>query len=529
MSLYLGLDCSTQGLTATVIEIDSGARRVRLERALSFDRDLPRYGTDRGVIRDSRDPRVVVAPPLMWAEALDAIMADIAATLGPATQAVVAIAGSAQQHGSVYLTGAAPGRIANLDPRQALAPQLRSVFSRETAPIWMDTSTPEQCAAITKALGGERAVAVLTGSRTFERFTGPQIRKFFESEPQGYTNTSRIHLVSSFMASLLAGADAPVDHGDGSGMNLMDIRARRWSPDAMEATAPGLAARLPALAHPWTIVGPLAPYWQHRHGLPPAKVIAWSGDNPCSLVGTGLVREGRLAISLGTSDTVFGYMNEPRIDPSGAGSVFVAPTGAYMGLTCFSNGSLARERVRDQYALTWKGFSEALRSTPAGNGGAIMLPWFEPEITPPVSRPGARRSGLDPSDTASNVRAVVEAQVLAMKRHSAWMGVRVDTIRATGGAARNREILEVVADVFDADVYQFEVSNSAALGAALRAYHADALATGHAVGWDEVLAGFAEPIAASPVRPTPEHVRAYRVLEPAHAQFERRALQEALG
>ena len=81
--------------------------------------------------------------------------------------------------------------------------------------------------------------------------------------------------------------------------------------------------------------------------LAAGELIAWSGDNPSSLIGTGLVREGRLAVSLGTSDTVFGLM---RIHASTAREQVmssVSPTGGFMGLTCFLNGSLARERVRD--------------------------------------------------------------------------------------------------------------------------------------------------------------------------------------
>ena len=76
-----------------------------------------------------------------------------------------------------------------------------------------------------------------------------------------------------------------------------------------------------------------------------------------------------------------------------------------------------------------------------------MLPWFEPEITPAVARPGVRRRRLDPSDAAANVRAVVEAQMMALVRHSSWMGVRPDTLHVTGGAAVNLEILQVMADV----------------------------------------------------------------------------------
>lgn len=528
MSLYVGFDCSTQGLTATVIEAERDVRCVRLERSVEFDTSFPEYGTRQGVLRSPADPRVVFAPPLMWAEALDAMMQRVSHELGDDIGRVRAISGSAQQHGSVYLNESGPVQLGRLDPGAPLAAQLSGVFSRGSAPVWLDSSTTEQCDEITRALGGRQQVAALTGSRAFERFTGPQVRRFFQTEPDSYARTSRVHLVSSFMASLLAGAAAPIDHADGSGMNLMDIRRRAWAPPALDATAPGLGGKLPALAPSWTAIAPLGSYWQARYKWPAARAIAWSGDNPCSLIGTGLVREGLLTISLGTSDTVFGLMNAPRIDPAGDGSVFASPTGDYMGLTCFSNGSLARERVRDRYGLTWQMFSAALRRTPPGNHGAMMLPWFEPEITPTVTRRvGVRRCHLPEDAADANVRAVVEGQVLAMKRHSAWMGVRIDTICATGGGSANREILRTIADVFHAPVYQLAVTNSAALGAALRAYHADALAGGRALPWGEVIAGFVEPIASSRIDPTPEHVRVYRDMERQHALFERSELDGA--
>jgi xylulokinase len=67
--------------------------------------------------------------------------------------------------------------------------------------------------------------------------------------------------------------------------------------------------------------------------------------------------------------------------------------------------------------------------------------------------------------------------------HSRWMAPRVDTIHATGGAAVNRDILQVMADVFGANVYQLRVDNSAALGAALRAAHACRDHRDGAAGW----------------------------------------------
>ena len=121
-----------------------------------------------------------------------------------------------------------------------------------------------------------------------------------------------------------------------------------------------------------------------------------------------------------------------------------------------------------------------------------MLPWFSPEITPPVSAPGVRRYG-PAAGGASDVRAVVEGQLLSMALHSRWMARRVDAIYATGGAAINREILQVMADVFGARVFQLPVGNSAALGAALRAAHAHLRERDPRRHWHDVVAGLAEP------------------------------------
>jgi xylulokinase len=126
--------------------------------------------------------------------------------------------------------------------------------------------------------------------------------------------------------------------------------------------------------------------------------------------------------------------------------------------------------------------------------------------------PGVRRFGLREDDVAGNCRAVVEAQMLSMRRHSAWMGVRPERIFATGGASRNLEILQVMADVHECPVFRFEVTNSAALGAALRAAHAWSAHVGRPLDWDDVVRGFCDPVPGSEVRPRPEATAAYRPL-----------------
>jgi xylulokinase len=523
MSVYLGFDLSTQSITVLAIEVTDRARRVAFEASLDFDAELPRYGTHHGVL-PAGAPLVATSSPLMWAEALDRMLERVARDSTIALSDIRAISGSAQQHGSVYLNAGATSVLASLDAAKPLAEQLRGVFARAESPIWMDSSTAAECEEITAALGGAEALARLTGSRAFERFTGPQIRKFFKRDRVGYANTDRIHLVSSYAASLLAGHHAPIDPGDGSGMNLMDLGGRRWAGEALAATAPGLEPRLPPIAPSWSIVGPLATYWRARYGFPAAHVVAWSGDNPCSLVGTGIVREGHVAISLGTSDTLFAVVDAPRYDPSLTGHVGGSPTGGWMSLICCKNGSLARERVRDSFGLDWAGFSESLERRPPGNGGAILLPWFEPEITPTVLEAAARSYGLDPSDGPANVRAVVEAQMLALAIHSAWMGLEPRTIHATGGASQNHAILQVMADVFSAEVVVVGGGNSAALGAALRAYHADELALGREPPWEDVIAGLVEPWPASAVRPVPAHVQIYKDLRKVYAACEAHAL-----
>jgi xylulokinase len=494
--LFLGLDSSTQSLSAIVIDFD--ARQIVYEASLNFDKALPHYRTVNGVLPHP-DPLVKHSPPQMWAEALDLMFAQMRKDKVPLRD-ILAVSGSGQQHGSVYLK--ADGRLA-----------------RPTSPIWMDSSTSAECAEIRQALGGVAATAQATGSDAFERFTGPQIRKFFKTEPENYRQTAHIALVSSYLAGLLAGTIAPIDHGDGAGMNLMDIRKKQWHPGALAATAPDLDKKLPPLAPSWQVIGPVS----RRFGLnEKAVALVWSGDNPCSVIGLGLIQPGMVAISLGTSDTYFGYMKDCRVDDRGEGHVFGAPTGDYMTLICFKNGSLAREKIRDLYGLDWTGFNQAIASTPPGNNGGILLPWFEAEIVPRVNRPGIHRFDLDAGNAAANCRAVVEAQMMSMRLHSQWMNVRPHRILATGGASTNTTILQVMADVMNCPVARIEVAKSAALGAALRAAHGYFQHIGAPVDWPEIVAKFTAPVPGSELQPRAPG--GYDALLVKYARCEREAL-----
>jgi xylulokinase len=509
----------------SAVVIDYERRKVVYDKSLNFDRALPHYKTQNGVLPNP-NPLVKHSSPLMWAEALDLIFAGMKKD-GVALGEILAVSGSGQQHGSVYLNNRAAAALANLNPQKTLAENLRGVFSRPTSPIWMDSSTAAECAEIREKLGGVKATAQKTGSDAFERFTGPQIRRFYKTEPGAYAQTTGIALVSSFMASLLAGKIAPMDYGDGAGMNLMDIQGKTWQADALQATAPDLKEKLPPLAESGKVIGAVSPYFVKKFGLNPnAQTLVWSGDNPCSVVGLGLIREGMVAISLGTSDTYFGSMKKCRTDEHGEGHVFGSPAGGYMTLICFKNGSLAREKVRGLYGIeNWEKFGELMATKPPGNNGGILLPWFEAEIVPRVNQPGIHRFDLDEKDAAANCRAIIEAQMMSMRLHSQWMKVAPDCIYATGGASNDLALLRVMADVMNCHVLRIEVSKSAALGAALRAAHGWLVHSGEKPKWEEIVAGFTEPVPGSEIRPNPDAARVYDKLVEKYAACERKALQ----
>jgi xylulokinase len=496
MPIVLGLDSSTQSVSAVVL--DTAAGTIIHEASVSFGEDLPDYGQPSGFMPNGEDGEVH-SDPLMWLDGLELLFTRLAESDLDLSQ-IKAIAGSGQQHGSVYLDHGFADTVQNLDPSKTLKSQVLSHLTRQSAPIWMDTSTSNECAEIAKAMGGDAEVCRRSGSIAIERFTGPQIRRFAKMSYDSWELTGVIHLVSSFMASILAGQSVAIDHGDGAGMNLLNLAAGDWDHDLLDATAPGLREKLPPVQPSGTVAGKISNYFVERFGLSPdCEVVLFSGDNPCSLVGMGASRPGKVVISLGTSDTLFAAMPEARTDPRGYGHAFGNPMGGFMSLICFLNGSLARERVKDELGLDWSDFEkEALAATSAGNEGRLMLPFFGPEITPRVESRDAVYLGWPEGerDPASVVRAVLEGQFLNMKVHSRWLGVDPETIYLTGGASQNDGIAQTVANVFGVPVSRLTVAGSAALGAAMRAAHA---ACGVALA--ELENAYCQPEAGSTVTP----------------------------
>jgi xylulokinase len=518
MGFYLGFDSSTQSMKAIIIDAENGG--IIASEAVNFGEDLPQFNCPDGFL-ENPDPLFKHSNPLMWLAALDLVLEKLKSKAAPLDK-VKAISGSGQQHGSVYLKENFESVLSLLDPSQNLQEQIAPTLSRKTSPIWMDSSTEKECEEITNAI--RERLQKETGSPAIERFTGPQIRKFYKQSPENYEQTKTIHLVSSFLASVLCGESAPIDYGDGGGMNLMNLATLQWDKEIAEATARGLIDKLPPIKPSNSIAGKLHKYFEKyglKSGIP---VVTWSGDNPNSLIGTGADKPGVAVISLGTSDTFFAAMDSYKVDPDGCGHVFGNPACGFMSLICFKNGSLARERVKDECNVDWNFFdNETAKKTAPGNNGNIMLPYFVSEITPPVLKAGAIKKGSEDFVNGSapapvKIRAVMESQALSMKLHSEWIGKDFTHIRVTGGASKSSILCQILADVFQAKLEKISIPDSAGLGAAMRA----ANAVGN-FSFDELTAKFATP--NETVEANPANKEIYKKLLEDYRKLERKARQ----
>jgi xylulokinase len=96
----------------------------------------------------------VTQDPLMWVHALDLLLERMKEADFPFAD-VLAVSGSGQQHGSVYLGRGAAEVLGALDPARPIAEQLaasKGFFAVPEAPIWMDSSTRAECDEVEAAM-----------------------------------------------------------------------------------------------------------------------------------------------------------------------------------------------------------------------------------------------------------------------------------------------------------------------------------------------------------------------------------------
>ncbi|KAL8823518.1 MAG: hypothetical protein Q9191_005780 [Dirinaria sp. TL-2023a] len=504
--LYLGFDLSTQQLKGIAVTPDL---KVLHQAKFDFDADSIGYGTTKGVLTNEKE-REVYAPVAAFLQALDGVLQRLKQD-GIDFSTVRAVSGAGMQHGSVYWSEEGDRALQELDPGRGLEAQLESAFSWPYSPNWQDASTQKECDEFDAFLGDEWKLAANTGSKAHHRFTGPQILRFRRKHLQEYRKTSRISLVSSFIASIFLGRIAPYDISDVCGMNLWDIKASQWNEQLLSLAA-GLEGTVDLRKKLGEVpedggahLGGISDYFVQRYQFSPSCTIAPStGDNPSTILALPL-RPLDAIVSLGTSTTFL--MSTPHYKPDPSVHFMNHPTtaGLYMFMLCYKNGGLAREKVRDslpavtkQSSGTWETFDQTATSAPPlgqtshDSPMKVGLYFPKPEIVPNV-REGIWRFNYDPvSKDLSNgesawslpeddARAIVESQMLSLRLRSQdiveppedkRLPAQPRRIYLVGGGSRNAAIAMIAGEVLGGveGVYRLDVGeNACALGAAYKA------------------------------------------------------------
>lgn len=439
MTLVAGIDSSTQNCKIVIVDAASGS-----------------------VVREGRaaHPAGTEVDPEAWWVALQDAIAD-----ADGMDDVVAVSIAGQQHGMVVLD--ADGNVI----RDAL--------------LWNDTRS----AAAATQLGEEFPdIVARTGSRPVASFTATKLRWLRDAEPD---NAARVHAVAlphDWLTWRLRGfgpgnadfAELTTDRSDASGTSYWNPHTDDYDRELLVA-ALGHDAILPRVLGPGESAGTLASG---------ALVGPGAGDNAGAALGLG-ARDGDVVVSIGTSGTVFAVTGSPAGSDTVAG--FADASGIFLPLVATLNAA----RVLDAIAgLLGVGHDElgrlALAAKP-GAGGLVLQPWFEGERTPDRPDATATLFGMTLAGTTREnlARAAIEGLLCGLADGLdavRAVGVEARRILLIGGAAQNRAVSAIAAQVFDVPVVVPEPGEYVARGAAVQAAW---VATGARPDW-------IVPLSASP-------------------------------
>jgi len=528
--LTLGLDISTQSISAVVLDVD--ARVIVYEHSLDYCKD-PRLNTF-GIRKEDylllpETEGEASQPALMFFAALDAIFNDLQKNIE--MSAVAAVNSSGQQHGHIYLNNQASSLFKKLAKESSakftLAVLLKDSLAYDRAPIWMSADTDEQAEHIRQKAGGKKRVIELSGSDVPLRFTGVVMRKIAERHPEIYQHTENIQLISSLTAAIMTGnSKAPLDFGNACGMSLMDYRNKKWSDVLIKAASSDLPggdkafrSKLPDIAAPDKIVGNPADYFIKKYGFSPdCLVVAGSGDNPQSKVCV----TGDL-LSLGSSIVNMVSTDGKTFDLEGYANAMYDGTGKPFMFGCRTNGALVWDALRAKYGLKKEDFKPAEEALRTAKIAQNLVFWQQRNESFPVSPVvDLTRINISNPDLSTDYSGLIESTLAAVYYHSrGFTKAAREPLYVTGGAQNSREILQRVAAIWQRPVIAIE-EGGAALGAAEAAALAFFRGKGEVVKAEDFAGALLKK--KEPVLPGAEDVKAFH--QPG-GYLEKFAIEEA--
>jgi xylulokinase len=438
--MLLGIDLSTTGAKALLIDRD-GRVVSSATTPLSLSTPHPLWS--------EQDPRE------WWTASTNSIKQALA-TANASGADVIAIGLTGQMHGLVLLD----------EQGEVLRPAI----------LWNDQRCGAECDEI-RARVGRKELVRITGNDALTGFTAPKILWVETHEPEIYRRARHVLLPKDYIRYKLTGTLA-MDKADGSGTMLFDLRERTWSSQILKALNISPDWLPPTFeGHETTgeVTREAATLTRLRPGTP---VVAGGGDQAAGAVGTGVVRPGTMAVTLGTSGVVFAATESALIEPEGRLHAFchaVAGRWHLMGVMLSAAGSL--QWYHDKFARE-RSFAELVAEAadiPAGSEGLLFLPYLSGERTPhpdPLAR-GAWIGLTGRHGPAHLTRSILEGVAFGLKDIFCLMKdaglASVDQIRLSGGGAKSSLWRQILADVFATELVTVNTTEGAAFGAALLA------------------------------------------------------------
>lgn len=352
--------------------------------------------------------------------------------------------------------------------------------------LWNDQRTFNECDEITARIGSAKLIEI-TGNPALTGFQAPKILWLRKNEPENYSKIRYVLLPKDYIRFLLSGVLIS-DASDAAGTLLLDLQKRNWSNEILDKLEIPVEW-LPKVVEGPDLTGSLKPSVAQLLGLNPhIPIVGGGGDNAAAAVGTGIVTEGIVSSSIGTSGVIFAHIDKLKFDPRGRLHTFChAVPNKYhlMAVTLSAGGSfrwmrdiiLESARIFDKDLAEIINYDEmtTLASTiPPGSEGLYFLPYLNGERTPhldPMARGGF--VGLTSRHHLGHmVRAVMEGVTYSLRDGLEIMksiGIEINQVRVVGGGGKSALWRQMQADIFNQEIVTLQIEEGPAYGAALLA------------------------------------------------------------
>ncbi len=393
-------------------------------------------------------------PSDWWGAVVEGIK-EVINKSGVSPQSIASIGLSGQMHGLVLL---------NKD-NKIIRPSI----------IWCDQRTVKECNQITEIIGHEKLIDI-TANPALTSFTLSKILWIKNNEPASYKEIAHILLPKDYIRFKLTGQYA-TDVSDASGMQLLNIKNRCWSDEIITKFEID-KNWLGKVYESQEITGYINEECALETGLAiSTSVVGGAGDQAAAAIGCGIVREGRISDTIGTSGVIFAHTDKPLIDYKGRVHTFchaVPNKWHIMGVT--QGAGLSLKWFRDNFCqdLEYKEMDSLAESIPICSEGLIFLPYLMGERSP-ILDPEAKGVffGLTNSHKRTHmIRSVMEGIVLSQYdclKVVNELGVHAKEITIGGGGAKSHLFRQMFADCFNTPVITLNNTEGGALGAAILA------------------------------------------------------------